>query len=103
MKSLPKSRQSPGLKLNRAKTSLLLDGNDGVAVATLAQRLDIAHSSLPLCYLGLLLNMFKLRDTECAALRDTIRGSLSSWTARHLSFTGRLQLIKSVIYSVRNF
>lgn len=36
-------------------------------------------------------------------LIEKIRARISSWTARHLSFAGRLQLISSVIHSLTNF
>lgn len=32
-----------------------------------------------------------------------VRSRITSWTARRLSFAGRLQLIGSVIYSIKNF
>lgn len=34
---------------------------------------------------------------------ETIRGKICSWTCRHLSYAGRLQLINSVLLSIVNF
>ena len=40
---------------------------------------------------------------DYSPLISRIRNMISSWTARHLSFGGRLQLIGSVLYSISNF
>lgn len=41
--------------------------------------------------------------SDYAPLLSRIRNKISSWTARHLSFAGRLQLIGCVLYSITNF
>lgn len=40
--------------------------------------------------------------SDYALLLSKIISKINSWTARHISFTGRLQLIGSVLYSVTN-
>lgn len=40
---------------------------------------------------------------DCSPLLEKIRGKIQCWTARYLSFAGRLQLINSVIYSLAIF
>ncbi|XP_010549577.1 PREDICTED: uncharacterized protein LOC104820715 [Tarenaya hassleriana] len=89
-----------GLKLNKVKTCLFLDGDECHTKADIAESLGISLSSLPVRYLGLPLTATKLGEADCSRLKEAIKSRLSSWTVRHLSFAGRLQLIKSVIYSV---
>jgi len=45
----------------------------------------------------------KMTTTDYLPLLEKIRTQISSWTARTLSFAGRLQLISSMIFSVTNF
>jgi len=45
----------------------------------------------------------KMRKQDYQPLLDKLNYKFSSWMARRLSFAGRLQLIKSVIYSAINF
>jgi len=45
----------------------------------------------------------KMTKQDYKPLLDKILSRFSSWTVRHLSFAGRLQLIQSVIYSIISF
>jgi len=70
---------------------------------------DILHSfpfasgALPVRYLGLPLLTKKMTTSDYGPLVEKIRVRIGKWTARHLSFAGRLQLISSVIHSLTNF
>lgn len=68
----------------------------------LASRFGISQGSLPVKYLGLPILPHKLRPIDYQPLLDKVRGRMSGWTVRHLSFAGRLQLLKSVIHSIIN-
>lgn len=54
-------------------------------------------------YLGVPLTTKKLRKQDYQLLLDKLHARFSSWTVKHLSFAGRLQLLKSVIYSTISF
>lgn len=45
----------------------------------------------------------KLSLLNCAVLIQQVKGKFNSWSVRALSFTGRLQLIKTVIAGITNF
>jgi len=45
----------------------------------------------------------KMRRQDYQPLIDKVNSRFTSWTSRHLSFAGRLQLLKSVIFSSINF
>ena len=44
-----------------------------------------------------------MSTADYAPLLARIRAKINTWTSRHLSFAGRLQLIGSVLYSLINF
>ncbi|CAD5330494.1 unnamed protein product [Arabidopsis thaliana] len=95
--------QAEGLGINREKTALLLDGGNFERNRHLAANLGITHGSLPVRYLGVPLMAQKMKRQDYQPLVDRISMRFSSWTARHLSFAGRLQLLQSVIYSTITF
>ncbi|CAA7061787.1 unnamed protein product [Microthlaspi erraticum] len=92
-----------GLALSLQKSCLFLDGNNLDLTRQLASTFGLVHGSLPVRYLGLPLMPHKLRPQDYQPLIDKVRSRICSWTARQLSFAGRLQLIQSVIYSIINF
>lgn len=100
---LDEFKQGSGLGINRSKTALLLDGGNFERSRLLAADFGINHGSLPVRYLGVPLMAQKMRRHDFQPLLDKINSRFTSWTARHLSFAGRLQLLKSVIYSTINF
>ncbi|KAG7588723.1 Zinc finger CCHC-type superfamily [Arabidopsis suecica] len=100
---LEEFRHGSGLGINKLKTSLLLDGGDFHRTRDLSTRLGLTHGDLPVRYLGVPLMAQKMRRQDYQPLIDKINLKFTSWTARHLSFAGRLQLLKSVIYSTINF
>ena len=100
---LDEFKKGSGLGINRDKTALLLDGGNFERNRSVANNLGITHGSLPVRYLGVPLMAQKMRRQDYQPLIDRIGMRFSSWTARHLSFAGRLQLLQSVIYSTINF
>ena len=63
----------------------------------------IPCGSLPVKYLGVPLITTRLSYSACKPLVDSITARISSWTAKFLTFAGRLQLIKSVLCSIQSF
>ena len=91
-----------GLTMNRSKTELY------TACLNQTENMDMrAHrfsiGSLPVRYLGLPLMHRKLRICDYRPLLDQLRSRFTSWSSRALSFTGRRELIGSVIYGTLNF
>ncbi|XP_022891863.1 uncharacterized protein LOC111406714 [Olea europaea var. sylvestris] len=98
--------------LNRFKTlSRLIPNPDksnlfasGVSTYLKDQLLDILgykEGVLPVRYLGVPLISTKLRALDCKMLVDRIIARAKSWTCRALSYAGRLQLIKSMLFSIQ--
>ena len=64
---------------------------------------QIPCGHLPVKYLGVPLITSRLSYTDCKPLVDSITARIRSWTVKFLPFTGRLQLIKSIICSIQSF
>ena len=89
-----------GLKISLEKSTLYLAGASTVSHAT---HFPFEVGKLPVRYLGLLLVTKRLSRTDYTPLIEQIRARIESWTARFLSYAGRLNLISSVLWSVCNF
>lgn len=92
-----------GLKINKQKSELLLDGGNSDRCRELAAAMGIAQGALPLRYLGVPLSPKKMTRSDFQPLLDKIAARFNSWTVKHLSFAGRFQLIQAVIYSTISF
>lgn len=92
-----------GLYMNRQKTELLIDGGSNIRCRELAERVGITQGSLPVKYLGVPLSSRKMKRTDFQPLLDKVSTRFRSWTIRHLSFAGRLVLVKTVIFAIITF
>lgn len=88
-----------GLSISRTKSEVMIDGGCSVRCKALAKAAGITQGALPVRYLGVPLTSKKMTKSDYQPLLDKITMRFNSWTSRHLSFAGRFQLIKSVIYS----
>lgn len=103
MQVLLNFQRKSGLALNLRKTKVFIDGNNVSDCQALATQFGLQQGTLPVKYLGLPLSPKKLSKRDYQPLIDRVRARVSSWTAKHLSFAGRLQLIQSVIFGIINF
>ena len=71
--------------------------------ATILHTFPFESGDLTVRYLGLPLLTKKMTTYDYTPLIEKIRVRIGKWTARHLFFAGRLQLISSVIQSLTNF
>ncbi|XP_048635020.1 uncharacterized protein LOC125608631 [Brassica napus] len=92
-----------GLMISIAKSTLYLAGVSETETNNILSNFPFAKGDLPVRYLGLPLMTKVMRKQDYFPLVEKIRGRISTWTTRFLSFGGRLQLIKAVIMSVVNF
>lgn len=92
-----------GLSPNRQKSHCFF-GN--VPLDTKLSILDLTgflEGQLPIKYLGLPLVSTKLNFRDCTPLIIKICSKIDSWLCRFLSFAGRLQLLKIVLYGIQGF
>ncbi|XP_048605373.1 uncharacterized protein LOC106386312 [Brassica napus] len=86
-----------GLRMNKEKTELFVGGLNQVETTDLTS-LGFTLGSMPFRYLGLPLMHRKLRISEYRPLLVKISGHFTAWSSKKLSYAGRAELIKSVIY-----
>ena len=92
-----------GLHINSTKSSIFISGGCGSEIVNAAAEKRIGVGTLPIRYLGLPLTTKALTKQDYEPLIDKVRTRLLSWANKSLSYACRLQLIKTVIYSIVNF
>lgn len=92
-----------GLAVSLQKSSFFVSGLSEQEISAIQVSTGMPCGSLPLRYLGVPLCTKKLNLENCEPLLQQIKARLSSWSAKSLSFAGRLLLIKTVISGVSTF
>ncbi|KAE8689834.1 Cysteine-rich receptor-like protein kinase 8 [Hibiscus syriacus] len=95
--------QISGLKLNSSKNELFAAGIPSRTLEELKLITGFKIGTLPVRYLGIPLVTRKLTAKDCEPLLGKIRQCLQHWSSRNLSYAGRLELIRYVLFSVCNF
>jgi hypothetical protein len=90
-----------GLQANPEKSTIFCAGISDRRKEILLTDLGMKKGHLPVRYLGVPLISSRLSVSDCSILLDKIVGRINSWTSKNLSFAGRLQLLKSVMYSLQ--
>ncbi|KAK4432680.1 hypothetical protein Salat_1030200 [Sesamum alatum] len=102
-RTLPEFRDVFGLTVNTSKSSILTAGIVGNELDGILATTEFSRGEMPVRYLGIPLAAQHLKVTNYSPLVDRIADSISKWSAKSLSFVGRLELITSVIQSVECF
>ncbi|KAL0439802.1 UNVERIFIED_CONTAM: hypothetical protein Slati_2463200 [Sesamum latifolium] len=89
-----------GLTANPQKSHLIISKAAQANREALFHALDFQEGYLPLRYLGLPLIVAHLTISDCKPLLLKIDSHIQGWDGIRLSFTGRLQLIKSVLMAL---
>ena len=89
-----------GLQPNNIKSSIFIAGRDEHYKVQILQIFGFPEDSLLVRYLGVPLISNKLFANDCKILVENMVGRLRSWTCQFLSYARRLQLIKSVLFSL---
>ncbi|XP_039029118.1 uncharacterized protein LOC120163190 [Hibiscus syriacus] len=92
-----------GLRLNASKCELYIDGISSALCDDIRETTGFKIEKLPVRYLGIPLVTKKLTEKDCRSLIEKIRDKLNLWVNRHLSFAGRLQLIRAILFSIANY
>jgi len=99
--SLDKFSMLSGLSINLAKSSMYLSGIDDNLQSNIQRQIGIQQQHLPVRYLGVPLISTRLTHTDCIPLVERITSRIKLWTSSSLTYAGRLQLIKAVLFSVQ--
>ncbi|GJX71316.1 RNA-directed DNA polymerase, reverse transcriptase-related family protein [Tanacetum coccineum] len=92
-----------GLRIRLEKSTIYMAGIKDDVKEDILTDFPFKYGKLPVRYLGLPLLTKKMKAADFAPLIEKIKLQISTWTARQLSFAGRLQLLSSVIFSLTNF
>lgn len=92
-----------GLAVSVHKTCFFSSGLSLTENMLISFSSGMTRGSFPMKYLGLPLCTKKLPVANCAPLIQQIKERISTWSARSLSFAGRLLLLNTVIAGITNF
>lgn len=100
---LKEFEQRSGLAVSMHKSNFFTSGLTQCEIDTIQASTGMPVSSLSVRYLGVPLNSSKPSLSNCEGMIQQIKAKLSSWSAKALSFAGRLLLIKTVIAGINTF
>ena len=92
-----------GISISLEKSIVYMAGISEGERMRILTNIPFAEGDLPVRYLGLPLMTHAMRKQDYMLLLEKIRSRISTWTSRFLSYTERLQLIKSFLMSMVNF
>lgn len=92
-----------GLIANIEKSSIFFGGIGREEQNEIMNILGYSKGELPIKYLEVPLSSKRLSVTQCYPLVDKMIGRITSWTAKYLSYAGKLQLIKNVLFCIQAF
>ncbi|KAG7560295.1 Reverse transcriptase domain [Arabidopsis thaliana x Arabidopsis arenosa] len=92
-----------GLRISMEKSTVYMAGISPIIRQSIEDKFPFAVGQLPVRYLGLPLVTKRFTAADYTPLIEHLRKRITSWTARYLSFAGRLNLINSVLWSICNF
>ncbi|XP_075083687.1 uncharacterized protein LOC142167423 [Nicotiana tabacum] len=69
----------------------------------IVHKLGIPAGELPIRYLGVPLSTKKISFAQWQPLIENIVARITSWTAKQLSYAGRVQLVQSVLFGVQSY
>ncbi|XP_033128797.1 uncharacterized protein LOC117129330 [Brassica rapa] len=96
-------KQASGLTVSITKTCFFTSGVHQAEIDHIEEECGLSRGMLPVRYLGVPLCTRKLSLANCDPLIQQVKNKINSWTAKTLSFAGRLLLINTVIAGIANF
>ncbi|XP_019225236.1 PREDICTED: uncharacterized protein LOC109206830 [Nicotiana attenuata] len=92
-----------GLQANKDKSFIYMEGVDADEKQAILNTLGFEEGTFPFRYLGVPLSSKKLTVQQCLPLIEKITDRVRCWSARLLSYFGRLQMIKSVLFGIQTY
>lgn len=92
-----------GLEINHRKSAIFTAGIKAVDRSQLLGIWNFPEGSFPVRYLGVPLSPRKLKNSDYESLITKMTYKVQSWSAKHRSYVGRLQLVKAVLLSIQRF
>ena len=92
-----------GLLLSKSKCQAFFCNVDSDIVDYTIQRYGFSVGSLPISYLGLPIITGRLTMQECGPLISKLCRKIETWSVRVLRYSGRLQLLSSVLQGIQGY
>lgn len=92
-----------GLTPNMHKSTCFLINCEAEVTSWFDNTYAIPHGHLPVNFLGVPLISSELSENLCMPLIQKITSRMNSWTTTLLSFAGRVQLLKAVIFAIQSY
>ncbi|XP_059277569.1 uncharacterized protein LOC132031620 [Lycium ferocissimum] len=92
-----------GLQANLNKSAVYYGGVTNTVKQEIQTIMGYTEGTLPFTYLRVPLSIRKLKILEWQPLINRIVSKVSSWTAKKLSYAGRVQLVKSVLFGIQSY
>ncbi|XP_060170678.1 uncharacterized protein LOC132601614 [Lycium barbarum] len=92
-----------GLQANIDKSSIYFCGVKDTVKADILQNLGFSEGTLPFKYLGVSLSSKNFIVPQCMPLVEKVTERIKCWSAKLLSYAGRLKLIKSVFFGLQTY
>lgn len=91
-----------GLRANQAKGSIYFAGVHQETQDAILTEFNLSKGDLPFKYLGVPLSSKKLTVMQCQPLLKKIIARIDSGSSKLLTYAGRMQLIKSVLFGIQS-
>ncbi|XP_039007590.1 uncharacterized protein LOC120135392 [Hibiscus syriacus] len=101
--TIEKFYELSSLMLNALKTEYFACDLNEHVLEQIRLATGFRMGQLPVRYLGVPLVTRKLTGKDCAPLLVRIKDKLNQWSSKKLSFGGKLQLVKTVLFSICNY
>nr|XP_009797675.1 PREDICTED: uncharacterized protein LOC104244069 [Nicotiana sylvestris] len=95
--------QVSGLQTNLKKSSMYFGGVQKSTRVEIIQKLGYTIGELPFKYLGIPLATKNLSLIQWYPLIEKIVARIFSWTAKKLSYAGRVQLFQTVLFGIQSY
>ncbi|XP_019254595.1 PREDICTED: uncharacterized protein LOC109233241 [Nicotiana attenuata] len=92
-----------GLQANMEKSSFYVAGVTEEFKNLILSEMHFTLGEFPFKYLGVPLSTKKLTIAQCMPLVEKITARIKCWTTKFLSYSGRLQVIKSVLFEMQTY
>ena len=92
-----------GLNINASKSSIYFGGVSDSIRQSILEVTGFAEGSFPFRYLGVPLSPHRLLASQFSPLLIKLESAIQSWLGKNLSYAGRAELLKSVLYGMVQF
>lgn len=91
------------MKINPSKSRVYFGSVSDSVKNSILQLTSYKEGTFPFRYLGVPVTSKKLSVIHYMPLVDKLVSRITHWSSRLLSYAGRLQLIKSVLYAITSY